>query len=196
MLRDDGVMMAIGAVAALAGASLLKGRPGRGSRAMQEGAVERLFDEGLISGDASILYWQPVLVEVEKPSEAEPTYSDETNMDAFDPRPYIEGDHAVMVTPSGAMHRVDELGQLHGVANPSVQILTQEVTSTRRPGRRFSEVQILEHLQDRFGDGERLWDAQRRPAGPAVFVDEHDQAFILDGVRLVPVTFDFIVRLG
>jgi len=205
MLRDNGVALALGAAAILTGAGLLKRSSGRsgGSRArsgaqMSEALVEELLDGDLLPREASILYWQPVLVDVDPATVVggDPLYMGGTDTDAYDPRPYMEGEHAVMVDPKGGLHRVDHLGQTHGVASPSVEIETRTTTEQRSPVGPLAEIQILEHLQDRFGDGKRLWDAQRRPMGPTVFLDENGRAFILEGEHFVPVNFEFIVHLG
>jgi hypothetical protein len=205
MLRDNGVALALGAAAIFTGAGLLKrpGGRGGGSRArssdqMSEALVEELLEGDLLPREASILYWQPVLVDADPLTVVggDPVYMGGSDTDSYDPRPYMEGEHAVMVSPSGALHRVDKLGQMHGVASPSVEIRTEPAMERRSPRGPLAEVQILEHLQDRFGDGKRLWDTQRRPMGPAVFLDEEGQAFTLDGERFVPVSFEFIVHLG
>lgn len=205
MLKDNGVALALGAAALLTGAGLLKrpGSRGGGSRAhfgsqMSESLVEELLEGDLLPREASILYWQPVLVDADPLTVVggDPVYMGGSDTDAYDPRPYMEGEHAVMVSPSGALHRVDKLGQAHGAASPSVEIKTQPTMERRSPRGPLAELQILEHLQDRFGDVRRLWDTQRRPMGPAVFLDEEGQAFILDGEDFVPVSFEFIVHLG
>ena len=213
MIKADMTLRLTAAAVTLAGIGLLCRRPNRGSRSTIE--PEMLLEDGILPADAAILYWQPILAHfncspvrrsiggrlvVKRLSEE--LHSGYFDADGFAKVPYIEGNQTVMITPDGKMFRVDGEGRIHGEAHPTVEIVAEPATHGRPPGASFSALNIMDYCLRKFSQdsGPELtdpaWEARTQPNGQSILVDNHGQAFAVNGNALIPATVSFIVRLS